>query len=156
MYKKVKFQNLFLCIVCILSAAIIPHHVLAAEGLENTSVTINFQAEVPENFDKDIILKVKNIETNVVSAIILDKSMDYTNSAMLLKNTPVKIEAIIDDNYITNLENSYTFSNAETVDFAVSEDQIEFGDILAMLLPIIYIICGIIMIFMRMDFEWRD
>ena len=111
-----------LCLLCICSIAAIPRTVRAAEILEDPSAMITFKAAVPDGFDKDIILKIKNVSTNVTMTVILAESVDYTRSTMLLRNSPVEITAIIEGGYVTDLKESYTFSDVETVDFNVSED----------------------------------
>lgn len=117
-----KFKKWLLCLLCTLSVAAIPQTVMAAEILEDPSAMITFQANVPDDFDEDIILKIRNIETDVTVTMILAESVDYARSTMILKNSPVEIEVIIEGDYITDLEDSYTFSDVETVDFTVSED----------------------------------
>ena len=118
-----KFKKWLLCWLCTLSVVAIPSTAMAAEIWEDPSSMITFKANVTEGFDEDIILKIRNTETDVSVTLILAESVDYTRSAWILKNSPVEIEVIIDDNYVTDLEDSYTFSDVETVNFNVSEKQ---------------------------------
>lgn len=118
-----------LCLLSVLCIAAIPKTARAVEIIEDPSAMITFKANVPEGFDENIALKIKNVETDITVTLYLADSVDYTRSTMILKNSPVEIEAIIEGGYTTDLEQSYTFSDVETVDFNVMEDTGEQQDL---------------------------
>lgn len=134
--KKVK-KRLF-CLLCLLimAMAATPQTVRAVEIIEDSYVTITFTANVPEGFDKDIWLKIKNSSTEIVRDLGLASSVDYTRPIMLPRNESHTIEVFIEDgNYITDLEESYIFATEETVEFTVSEAPAEQQEISSQEVP---------------------
>ena len=118
-----KVKKWFFCLLCVLGMASISRTARAAEILEDPSAMITFMAHVPEGFDEDIILKIKNLETDVTVTLILADSVEYTRSVMLLRNSPVSIEPIIRaGGYVTDFQDSYSFAAEDTVEFHVTED----------------------------------
>ncbi len=115
-----RIKKIFLSLLTVLLVIASPKVVMAAEIIEDPSVTITFTAHVPEGFNHDIILKITNQSTDIIQTLGLAESVEYTRSIMVLRDSVYIIEPIIENgDYVTDMEESYTFASEQTVEFNV-------------------------------------